>query len=261
MSTDPAPTETPTAEPPAPTIHEADLASGPSGAVQRGAEIDVPADSPQGEEKATKYFTPDSIVRGQSADPKVLNEVERLWDEAGARYAAYLDAIRSDFPPGVRQMEDSYYLHDAVVRGMGQRHHSLVIVLQLDTPPNPLVTFTYDLIAEPVIDKAALPTGLFAASPIVEWQYDEIERLPGDPATWSHSILFSNGWEVRLRFRDVAVQGVQALLPVPSGPSPIPGFTGTSQAVQTSRADHRRGSPNECASTVPDGHSSHSSRL
>jgi hypothetical protein len=43
MSTDPGAPETPAEEPPAPTIHEADLASGPSGAVVRGAEMDVPA--------------------------------------------------------------------------------------------------------------------------------------------------------------------------------------------------------------------------
>jgi hypothetical protein len=169
-----------------------------------------------------KYFTPELIVRGQSADAKVLNEVERLWDEAGARYTAYLDTIRLAFPPGLRQMEESYYLHDAVVRGMGQRDRSVVIMLQLDTPPHSLVTFTYDLIADPVIDKNALPAGLFAASPIVEWQYDEIERLAGEPPTWSQSILFSNGWEVVLRFRDMNVQEVQALLPAPSTPSPIP---------------------------------------
>jgi hypothetical protein len=168
-----------------------------------------------------KYFTPELIVRGQSTDEPTLNEVEHLWDEAGARYAAYPDAIRPDFPPGLRQMEESYYLHDAAVRGMGQRDRSFVIVLQLDTPPYALLTFTYDLVAEPVIDPAALPAGLFAAGPGVEWQYDEIERLPGEPATWSQSILLGNGWEVQLRFRDVAVQEAQPLLPAPPSPSRI----------------------------------------
>jgi hypothetical protein len=168
-----------------------------------------------------KYFTPELIVRGQSADDKVLNEVERLWEEAAARYLACLDTIRPDFPPGLRQMEESYYLHDAAVRGMGQRDRSFVIVLQLDTPPHSLLTFTYDLIAEPVVNRGALPPGVFAASAIVEWQYDEIERLPGDPPTWAQSILFSNGWEVQLRFRDVTVQEVQSLLPVPCIAPPI----------------------------------------
>jgi hypothetical protein len=178
-----------------------------------------------------KYFTPELIVRGQSADEKVLNEVEQLWEEAAARYLAYRDTIRPDFPPGLRQMEESYYLHDAVVCGMGQRDRAFVIVLQLDTPPHALLTFTYDLIAEPVINRAALPAGLFAAGPIVEWQYDEIERLPGDPATWCQSILFSNSWEVQLRFRDVTVQEVQALLPIPFPASPVPLGAGMPQAA------------------------------
>ncbi len=51
--------------------------------------------------------------------------------------------------------------------------------------------------------------------PIVDWQYDEIELVPGTPPTWKQSILLSNGWEVTLHFRDVQVQEVQALIPSP----------------------------------------------
>jgi hypothetical protein len=43
MSADPGQQATGATTPPAPTIHEADLASGPTGAVVRGAEIDVAA--------------------------------------------------------------------------------------------------------------------------------------------------------------------------------------------------------------------------
>jgi hypothetical protein len=49
----------------------------------------------------------------------------------------------------------------------------------------------------------------------VDWQYDEIEMVPGDPPTWAQSILLSNGWEARLHFRDVQVLEAQALIPAP----------------------------------------------
>jgi hypothetical protein len=90
-----------------------------------------------------------------------------------------------------------------------------VIVLQIDTPPRSLLTLEYDLVTEPVIIREALPPELRGKGPLVDWQYDEIEMQPSNPATWVQSILLSNGWEVRLHFHDVQVQEVQSLLPLP----------------------------------------------
>jgi hypothetical protein len=161
------------------------------------------------------YFTPERIARYGSEDSAAWHAAEVDWEEAGDRYATYLDTVRTGFPPGLRKIDESYYLHDAVIHGMGQERRSFVIVLQLDTPPHSLLTFTYDLVDDPAIDREALPADCRSTGPVVDWQYDEIERVPGEPATWRQSILFSNGWEVRLHFRDVKVQEAQALLPAP----------------------------------------------
>jgi hypothetical protein len=161
------------------------------------------------------YFTPDRIARCGSEDPATWHAAEDDWEEAGDRYVAYLDTVRPEFPPGLRKIDDSYYLHDAEIRGMGQEGRSFVIVLQLDTPPYSLLTFTYDLVDDPAIDREALAADHRSTGARVDWQYDEIERVPGNPATWRESILLSNGWEVRLHFRDVKVQEAQALLPAP----------------------------------------------
>ena len=91
------------------------------------------------------YFTPDLYVRGQSLDDDVLDEVDRLWEEAGERYAAYLDTVRAEFSAGLCHIEERYYLHDAEIRGMARRGASFIITLQLDTPPHSLVTLTFDL--------------------------------------------------------------------------------------------------------------------
>ena len=164
-----------------------------------------------------KYFTPELIVKGQTDDDQALNEHERLWDEASDRYVAYLETVRPQFPSGLRQLDSSYYLHDAMIFGLGERENSFVILLQLDTPPNSLLTLTYDLVDRPIVEKAVLPPRLCTPNYHVEWQYDEIEQPPGTVPTWVQSILLSNGWEVKLQFRDVQVQEAQALLPVPRG--------------------------------------------
>jgi hypothetical protein len=163
------------------------------------------------------YFTPELIVMGQSQDDHVLDEQERRWDEAGDRYVAYLDTIRPYFPPGLRQIDVSYYLHDARVHGMGRRGQFFVVILQLDTPPQSILTFTYDLIDDPVIVKDALPREWCGSGQRVDWQYNEIEMVPGNPPTWRESLLLSNGWELTLHFRDIHVEEVQAILPAPRG--------------------------------------------
>ncbi len=162
-----------------------------------------------------KYFTPELIAMGQSKDHTVLNRQEELWDEACERYFASLDSLKAHMPAGLRQILDSYYLHDAVVRGMGRRGQHFVSILQLDTPPQSILTFTYDLVEDPAIVKDALPSALCGTGSIVDWQYNEIELVLGDPPTWRESLLLSNGWELRLHFRDVQVQEVQAVLPAP----------------------------------------------
>ena len=87
--------------------------------------------------------------------------------------------------------------------------------IQPADPPQPLLTFTYELVSEPVIRKDVLPADYQSTGGYVDWQYDEIELAEGEPPTWKQSILFSNGWEVTLHFRDVRDEEAEALLPVP----------------------------------------------
>jgi hypothetical protein len=162
-----------------------------------------------------KYFTPELIVMGQSDNDQVLNEQERLWEEAGDRYVAYLNTVLPRFPTGLRKIEASYYLHDGIVCSMSRREQSFVMTLQLDPPPQSLLTFVYDLVEDPVVIKDAVPRGWFEVGPIVLWQYNEIELVEGNPPTWRESLLLSNGWELKLHFRDVHVEEAQAVLPIP----------------------------------------------
>jgi hypothetical protein len=165
------------------------------------------------------YFTADLLLRFGSDDPAVAEAASEEWERACERYNAHIAALKPQMTPGLLQIEENYCLHDAKVRGMGRQGPSFVIMLQLDTSPHSLLTFTADLTAEPAINTTALPRELRSTGETVEWQYDELELVPGTPATWSWVILLSNGWEVRLCFRDIHVQEAQALIPSPrNGP-------------------------------------------
>jgi hypothetical protein len=86
------------------------------------------------------------------------------------------------------------------------------VTLRLDTPPQSILTLVYDLVDDPVIIQDALPQEV---GTIVEWQYNEIEMVDDDPPSWRESLLLSNGWEVKLHFRDVTVEEAEAVLPSP----------------------------------------------
>jgi hypothetical protein len=162
-----------------------------------------------------KNFTADLISRFGADDPSVYAPAEEEWDQVCERYASYIDSIKGQMAAGLRCIEEKYLLHDARIQAMGRKDHSFLITLQLDTPPQSIVTFTFDLVDGPVIDATALPLELRSSGAVVDWQYDELELLPGEPPTWSWSILLSNGWEVKLLFRDVQVQELQAMIPAP----------------------------------------------
>jgi hypothetical protein len=42
-----------------------------------------------------RYSTSELIAMGRSKEERVLREQERLWEDAGDRYVAYLDSIRA----------------------------------------------------------------------------------------------------------------------------------------------------------------------
>jgi hypothetical protein len=170
----------------------------------------------------------DLIIRGRKCDdPDVLDEVEEAWEELSEKTRAYVASIQDRFPPGLKRIVDSYYLHDADVLGVGISEGQIVFYLRLGTPPQSLLTFRYGLIEAPRINREALPEALRDRSVVKQWDQDEIELVEGDPPTWRQSILLSNGWMIDLHFRDVHVEEIPALLPEPrkstlSAPDDLP---------------------------------------
>lgn len=178
-----------------------------------------------------KYFTPELIVAYGSDDPANWKQAESQWDAACTQYNAVLASLKSSFPPGLRCIEEGYSLHDAVIRGMGRRQQAFVIVLQLDPPPQHLLTLTYDLVEEPIIRQDVLPADYRSTGDHIDWQYDEIEKASEQPLTWRQSVLLSNGWQIMLHFHDIRVEEAQALIPPPRESASAQPAAGIPQSV------------------------------
>jgi hypothetical protein len=146
-----------------------------------------------------KYFTPDLITRFGSPDDRVADAADAEWERAIRRYHRRLAKIRDALPPGWRRLRDARLaLHDARVLVMGEERDTFLIVLELPSAQD-LVVLTFSLGGEPVIDQAALQ-GEPTTGPAC-WLYEEfdLDRKQG----CLFEVLLSNGWSVRLPFRNL----------------------------------------------------------
>lgn len=166
------------------------------------------------------YFTRERYLALQERGDDAMDAADAAWDEAVERYEAYLQTIRPEMPESVRELLDGFSLHDARVLSMGRRGDTFVISLQLDVPPNELLSITYTLAAAPEIKRELFPWAAAGTSPA--WLYEEIERVrEGDRSYFVHSILFSNGWEARLPFREVHLATAHPTFPLPRTPQAV----------------------------------------
>ena len=182
-----------------------------------------------------RYFTPQLFVRLQECqDGEAFAAVNADWEQAAQQYWAQLQEIIPRLSPELRRFVLWGSMHDARVLEIGTTQRRLTMLLLEDRAPR-LVSLTYSLVDAPLIDRATLP--LEHQSTPTLWLYDEIERdpemrynvrlriqnrvsAPPAPAPgedgwrpiFRHSILLSNGWEIRLRFHRLRATRTTSLL-------------------------------------------------
>jgi len=160
-----------------------------------------------------RYFTPELYERLQNFDPAAMDAADSEWEAASARYEQHLQELGPAMAPVLKRFE-SILLHDAAVLGISRRGDEFDIVLLKDLLPRDIVTLTYLLTGEPFVDKDALAPKY--RSLVMQYEYDEFDlAVENGQNYFTHSILFSNGWEIRLRFRDVQVTLAQPVYPLP----------------------------------------------
>jgi hypothetical protein len=181
------------------------------------------------EEEAMKFFTPDLLARFGSDDVQVAHEAQEELERRAEEYLRSVGAIESILPLRFRELLDQLYLHDARIitreasigtdlerierslrtdtpsdwgasPGRGHLFPSFWIPLRLDTPPQQMLLLQYRVVQ---IERAELHESLFEECPYLEWQYDEIDvARTGETPEFCHSILFTRGFELRVRFKD-----------------------------------------------------------
>ncbi len=159
-----------------------------------------------------KYFTPDLIERVGSLDDDVADAAMEEWERAIVRYKRHWHKIKAAFPAEVQRFKEEHVcLHDAELLSMARHGESLTLVLQPEPPSPNLVLLAFTLDGEPVIDPKALPA---CRDPnYVTWLYEEFDRDRRKKCCFE--VLLSNGWSVKLRFRDFQFWIGQRLFPVP----------------------------------------------
>ena len=177
-----------------------------------------------------KFFTPDLINRFGSQDDRIAVAAHQEFEERSEEYLRQLREIEDRLPQRFRELLDQFYLHDSRVishssfgisepgwpgetklaemapgwkpSGQEESHsQSFWIALQLDTPPRETLVLQYRCA---VIEETHLHQSLRDEErPALEWLYDEVELVRTDRGNeFRHSILFTRGLEVRLRFED-----------------------------------------------------------
>jgi hypothetical protein len=179
-----------------------------------------------------KYYTPDLLARFGSEDLKVAKSARLELEKNAEKYVAHLERIRPQLPHRFTEVQERFYLHDARVvapvlpwvhpefavmapfaplcgltlearelAASPGRVPSLILVLQLDPPPQEFLVLHYRFV---MIDEVSHHPRLREerGTPL-EWLHDEVELISSnDHVEYGHSILFTHGLELRLRFRD-----------------------------------------------------------
>jgi hypothetical protein len=177
-----------------------------------------------------KFFTPDLLDRFGSESDDVARDANSELEERSEEYLRQLHQIAEKLPQRLRELLERFYLHDSRViahssfgisepgaHGFAKRSEQcngalptprdesrlpeFSIVLQLDTPPGEVLLLRY---RSAVIEEARLHQILREENvPYLEWLHDEVQLIGTDrDSEFRHSILFTTGLELRLRFKE-----------------------------------------------------------
>jgi len=154
-----------------------------------------------------KYMTPELLARFRSDDDAIAEAAAEEWERRGEEYRARLDGIRSrsGLPQGVRKLLKRDSLHDAKVLTMAADKNNLSIFLELTgtiDPADKRLELQYRLAGGPSkgLELQEHPELAGDGRPLGWWLYDEIDITDGKVEAFTHSVLLTGGWEMRLTF-------------------------------------------------------------
>jgi hypothetical protein len=177
-----------------------------------------------------RFFTAELYAALQDfSSDAAMNAADAAWEAAGNAYDRHL----AEIGPRVEQVLQQFgkvLLHDALVQSMSRDGAHFTIVLQADIPPRNVVTIRYELCGEPVIEYHDLPAP--CRSTVLQYECDEFDVIDTDGQRhFLHSILFSNGCELQLRFRSVEINLAHPVLPLAGAAVLAPAAAGDREAI------------------------------
>ena len=176
-----------------------------------------------------RYFTPELLIRTNSADEAVADGADTAWEAALTAYQARLSAIHDLLPTPVRRLAD-LCLHDAellVWEQVAERLLSLggagraggsqawskfaaVSVKSRDVVTS-IVYGLWDDVRE------SSPRSEFPFSPRqVDWLYDEVDVSAIGEGAFVHRILLADGRELEVPFTWVLIHRIPLTSAVPT---------------------------------------------
>jgi hypothetical protein len=171
------------------------------------------------------YFTPERLVRLQdhSNEQQFLAALDD-WEQAVESYRQQLNAIGQRLHtiqtriPAFLKFFSTGSLHDARILDMYCKGRSRFrITLHPESSPGRLVILTYSMVEAPWIKPNVLPEQL--RSEPIAWLYDELaleSPINKGELVFRHAILLSDGNEIRLHFRSLALERPIPLVPAVS---------------------------------------------
>jgi hypothetical protein len=156
-----------------------------------------------------KYMTPELLARVRSDDDAVAEAAAEEWERRGEEYRTRLTEIgsRTRLPGCVRsKLLKRDYLHDAKVLTMaadtGNRFSIFLELAGVLDPAHKHIELQYRLVGGPGKGREFLEHPALAGDgrPLGWWLYDELDVTDGQVEAFTHSILFTGGWEMQLTF-------------------------------------------------------------
>jgi hypothetical protein len=152
-----------------------------------------------------KYMTPELLARAQ--DENTVDAASEEWDKALDAYTKHLKSVWKKLPRPVRHLAKRANLHDAEVFFVGTKRggFSALVLLELDKPGDRIFILQYDLIKAMEWSEHSSVSKLGRAGNRPLWLYDEFDMVQEESGFryYTHSILFSDGHELKLSFRKV----------------------------------------------------------
>jgi len=172
-----------------------------------------------------RYFTAELYVALQTCEsPAAALETNARWERAAQQYLAQLTELtrEDDVPADVRRLIKLGSLHDAEVREIGATEGRRVVLVLKEENRVGTLLLTYSVVEEPTVTHDVFPPE--HRSIPRTWLSDELERETGVShrvmhagrdqqfPVFRHSVLLSDGVELRLRFYRLEILEIYPLL-------------------------------------------------